>query len=482
MATKPKPKRQPVAQGHLEPGFHPALSVDEIKGAPYNPRRIQEAQFAALQESLRQIGVVKAVIATTDGTLIAGHQRTKAMRSIGLTTTPAYVLRHVTQSDEIKFNQLHNASDANFHMSGLRFTMRDRGPGWHVIPPEDIEILGRPRAAAKIMEIGKLLTKHGEWGNAVLTASGRVVGSQLYAYAVAIMAQPLRVCVVPDELGDAVERFLNGEYGEFSYDHLPKQTWVQSLKQPMRLRQDDIRDESRMWLYEVLPRVTKSMRILDFGAGQMDYVKRLQGEGYDIRGVEFFYRTKGAMAIDTRAVHQHIDALCQELHDRGLFDVVTCDSVLNSVDSKKAERNVCLCVAGLTRPGGISCLTGHSREEHDRREHEARTVTGMHRLVNFYDADGFTGMFDRGVWSYQLYHTKEDALALGHTYLSPDTVYNREGGWFSIRARRSIEHPQEVVEQALWDEFEELPWPDGKKVGRGADILAAYRAAVAKNV
>lgn len=455
--------------------------MSAVQPAAYNPRIIKPEMFARLRQSVTECGIVKAIIVEKKGTIIAGHQRTKAMMAEGITTSPAYVLEDCNVADEIRFNQLHNASDEDYGSSGIRVDLTGRGVGWHVIPVDDIEVLGRPRAAGKVKEICGLLTVHGEWGNAVVTESGRIVGGQLYAYAQSLMGWPLRVCVVEDERGALIEQYLAGNYGEFSYAHLPKTTWVQSLKQPHRLRsKDDVGhgDGSKLWNMLVLPRVSKKTRILDFGAGQMDYVKLLKSENYDIRGVEFFFRTKGKLAIDMRAVHRHIDAVCEELERNGLFDCVTCDSVLNSVDSPQAEADVMTCTAALTRPGGITCLTGHSREEHDYREHNLRTTTQKNRLVNYYDADGFTGMFDRGVWSYQLYHTKERAEEIGRQYVTPDIEYARVGGWCGIIGRRSVELPQAFVEGALAREFD-LPWPGGQSVNRSKEIIDAYRKAVA---
>lgn len=58
-------------------------SIEELHGADYNPRIISDESFSKLKESLRTFGVCKPVIANSNGILIAGHQRTKAMKEIG---------------------------------------------------------------------------------------------------------------------------------------------------------------------------------------------------------------------------------------------------------------------------------------------------------------------------------------------------------------------------------------------------------------
>ena len=55
------------------------LPMGDLKPADYNPRRISPTAFGILQDSIRALGVVKPIILNADGTIVAGHQRTKAM-------------------------------------------------------------------------------------------------------------------------------------------------------------------------------------------------------------------------------------------------------------------------------------------------------------------------------------------------------------------------------------------------------------------
>ena len=66
--------------------------IDQITPADYNPRKIKENAFEKLQESLLKFGVCKAVIANLDGTIVAGHQRTKAMKTVGIDHCPIFIL------------------------------------------------------------------------------------------------------------------------------------------------------------------------------------------------------------------------------------------------------------------------------------------------------------------------------------------------------------------------------------------------------
>ncbi|MDO4157398.1 MAG: ParB N-terminal domain-containing protein, partial [Oscillospiraceae bacterium] len=84
------------------------IQINEIKPAPYNPRKISDSQFAMLKESLTHLGfLIPVIVNQRNHIIIAGHQRTKAAKSLGITEIPAGFVDGVNDGDEIKFNQLH---------------------------------------------------------------------------------------------------------------------------------------------------------------------------------------------------------------------------------------------------------------------------------------------------------------------------------------------------------------------------------------
>lgn len=84
--------------------FDPAYPVAKLRPADYNPRVITPESQAQLRESIRAHGILRPVIATEAGLLIAGHQRTSQIRALGIETTPAFVLPPVPLGAEIRFN------------------------------------------------------------------------------------------------------------------------------------------------------------------------------------------------------------------------------------------------------------------------------------------------------------------------------------------------------------------------------------------
>ena len=227
--------------------------------------------------------------------------------------------------------------------------------------------------------------------------------------------------MVPKDQAVNVLRFMGKQYGEFSYSHLPEQMWAQTFAQMKRLRKTDKPKVMKSRTYEaIIPRLKKTDRILDFGAGQMDYVKKLRAEGYDIHGLEFYLRTPRSNDLDVSRVHRHIDQLCQILKTKGRFDVVICDSVVNSVTSVEAETAVLTTVNAMCRPGGLIVFSGRSRSYTDRLTKQRKANTGNTRDVWFLDSNGITAMYQRGIWLYQKFHTLADVRALAQRYIGPE--------------------------------------------------------------
>jgi ParB family chromosome partitioning protein len=460
--------------------FDPAYPIAKATPASYNPRRIDDESRRMLRESVEALGLIRPIIVTTQGTIVAGHQRTTAMKALGLETCPAQVLPPVGMEDEVRFNQLHNASDVEQAGGILRIPA---GPsGWGVVPAKEVELVESSGHAGQRNEVLRLLARFGEWGAAVATESGRVLIGQVYAESCKILGLPLRVCRVPDAKTADVARYFGRPYGVFSYGHLEKSTWGQSLAQMFRLR-EPVKGKmvfgSTTYEKVAIPLLRPGMRILDFGAGQKDYVSKLSREGRDIRGLEFYHRKPGTMEIDLATVHRDIDRVCRELATDGRYDLVVCDSVLNSVDSVQAEADVVTTLSALCKPGGLVVFSGRPIAKLERKNKTARDLKGdVTRCdVSFLDENNFTALYQRGVWLYQHFHTEAQARDLATRLVNPEHRYHNLHSAWAISARNAMPAPLDQVEASLSREFD-LPLPGGKGYGRSADIVAAFRAAL----
>ena len=140
------------------------VKISDLKGAEYNPRYLSDESFQMLRQSIRELGIIKPVIVRIENrTLIAGHQRTKAMTAEGITETPAYVLKNLNYADEVRFNQLHNACE--IEVSPKAPKIRINGPlkvgEFQRVKNSQIEVLSFGKMNAWVNVLSKLLCKYG---------------------------------------------------------------------------------------------------------------------------------------------------------------------------------------------------------------------------------------------------------------------------------------------------------------------------------
>lgn len=85
--------------------FPKVVPIDSIKPADYNPRKINEKQFEKLKQSLKKLGcVIPVLVNEEENIIIAGHQRSKALKALGETEVPVFYVKGVSVYDEARFN------------------------------------------------------------------------------------------------------------------------------------------------------------------------------------------------------------------------------------------------------------------------------------------------------------------------------------------------------------------------------------------
>jgi ParB family chromosome partitioning protein len=450
-----------------------AYPVANLQPAPYNPRAIDAAARALLRESILQFGVVKPIIATRDGLIVAGHQRTQALIDLNISHAPVYLVDRVNPADEIRFNQLHNGTEGD----GVVVAHIPPGDdeGFVDIPPDSIAVDMRVPGAELRKIIADLILRYGPWGAAVASQDGAVIHGIPYLIACKALNIPCRVYRLAQAKAAMAKALLNRSYGEFAYDHLPRTPWLQTFAQPFRLRGGSQERGGSTYERLVIPNLRPGERILDFGCGQGDYVRALQQRGWHIRGVEFFPRAGNQ--IDTHLVHQMCAVLADDLTRYGRYDVVVCDYVLNSTDSEQAEADVLVCLNTFCKPGGRIYLTGRSRERGLPGERATKQKRDVRELQCF-DAYGRSALYHRGGWFYQKYHTLEQVRGQIANYLSSDTptIKLKALTWSAV-VHKSFEVEPARVGEAIAREFN-LDWPNGRTVNRADLVWDAWNVAM----
>lgn len=458
-----------------------AIDIRNIKPARYNPRYLSPEAFSMLKESLSTLGVLKPIIVRDDNTIIAGHQRTKAMLAIGITHCPAYVINDISKQDEVRFNQAHNGSDLEINNEGGKASISGTfTQGWNIVSPDRVKIIQKGLAKT-LKEQLKLLSRYGTWGASVASPDGKVLISAEYAIACKALKKNLLLYVLPEGAEKDVFYYFSKDYGVFSYEHLDKDTFIQTLAQKPRLRTGS-HDKSTLYETQVIPFIKKEHRVLDFGAGQMDYAKMLTRKGFKVTPLEFYERHEGKNFINQARVNKRIDAIIKDIEKNGLYDVVVCDSVLNSVDSLEAEKSVLVTLSAFCKPLGSIFWSGRPKEFEDNRV-KGQTSSDLRGYLYFYDEHNFTANFRNGRWFYQKFHSYDQVLDLNAQYfgLASDiygngkqlTRENMKGSSsFQVAVHKTEDVASDIAEAAVKFEFS-LPLPSGKRYDRGTDMWNA---------
>ena len=78
--------------------------INNLKPSPGNPRTHSREQIQELATSMTAWGFMSAVVADSDGMILAGHARVLAARQLGLTKVPVILVDHLTAAEKRAFS------------------------------------------------------------------------------------------------------------------------------------------------------------------------------------------------------------------------------------------------------------------------------------------------------------------------------------------------------------------------------------------
>ena len=100
------------------------VSIDTLKPADYNPRKISPEDMAQLKESIARFGMVDPIILNSAterlNVVIGGHQRLRAATELGHTTIPAVFVEISDLDREKELNLRLNKNTGEWHLRSLR--------------------------------------------------------------------------------------------------------------------------------------------------------------------------------------------------------------------------------------------------------------------------------------------------------------------------------------------------------------------------
>ena len=465
------------------------VRISDLRPADYNPRKLSDEAFSDLKESIRTLGQIKPILVRSDNNIIiAGHQRTLTMKALGMEYCDAFVLEGLNTQDECRFNQMHNKCEYEISEDAPRVRITSKlEKGLNTVHPQDVVILDRGQLASVNQNLSTLIMKYGEFCFPIASEDGDVKISSAYAYCCKCIGIDFRVLVLSDEDIKTAVHYFSKTYGEFDYDGIKRYTYKQSLAQMNRLRKSEKKVlHSRTYEQQIIPYLKtlpnegRDLRIIDFGAGHYDYANALNAQGYSIIPIDPYHRIsngKNAGNIDYRENREQFLKICRRIKFFGLFDIVICDSVLNSIDTMQAYTDVVNTCWALCRRGGQIFISGRPLVAQTINRCK-RKCAGKTRTNYFLDRDGLTAQFREGVWFFQKFDTREQVMEWARRIGKVmDTRSDSNGYRLHIRKDNEIDR-QDAIESLRreWD----LPLPDEKRYGLGDHIEEAYLAAISR--
>tara|TARA_R110000822_G_scaffold306967_1_gene433591 strand:+ start:750 stop:2132 length:1383 start_codon:yes stop_codon:yes gene_type:complete len=434
------------------------IKISSIKGAEYNPRFLSEEARKNLIKSFKDFGQIKPIIVRKENdTIVAGHQRTRILTELGFENVDAIYLENVTQQDEVRFNQLHNLCEVEVNsLQPIVKIPKINQKGYAVIKNKDIQITKKNDLGAILSELSNLILRYGNFGSSVSNNDGEIIVSTMYANAIKLLGLDLLVYVIDNSETENIINTFKKDYGVFNYEHLEKTTYVQTWAQMKRLKGNG---QLKSTLYEkkVIPFLNKNkyLRCLDFGSGEGAYAEKLRKQGFKVFDIEFYRKLNGKNSIDKNKVLRDFELLKDEILKNGLFDVVICDSVLNSVDSLEAEKSVLITLNSLCKSNGDIFWSGRPP---DGRGNLKKTKGGSFTLY-FTDKNLFTANYKNGFWFYQKFHNDNMIKQLNEKYINKEYSLSKNSTSFQSHCKKTIKINEKDLISALSFEFS-LPLPN----------------------
>ena len=443
--------------------FFQDYPLSEVKPADYNPRRLSEERFEALCESVKRFGMCVPIIVNSNGVIIAGHQRTRACKAVGITSVPVFMSKDkIPLINEVQFNLVHNTIDG-----ACSVTVK---PGTGFYKAKSNEIHCASRNVCQTKEICKLLSTFGEFGGCVCDSkTGDVIYGENYAASCEQMGIDCLVYGISHSIAEEFKRVINGDFGVYDYSKLDIPVCNQEFVQPKRF--SERHGVSCLYNKLVLPKLSKSKSYIDFGAGKCAMALKLKNNGFNFHCYEPFYNNNSG-GLNISAVVRMIRDIELQVKGFGLFDSCVLDSVLNSVTDITYERNLMLTVNALLKADGelfcntrdIGLVNGTRKVNRDNSD-----VRGLAYL----DEDNFSiSVLANGIITKQHFHDKSGLVALLKKYFYNVQFKGCESRYIFAQCSHPKRFSLEEYEEALNAEFN-MPYPNNYHHNQHTELVRA---------
>lgn len=132
------------------------VSINKLKPAKYNPRKIDQGQLDSLAEAIKRYGFVQPVVANTNGNVvIGGHQRLKAAKMAGMDTVPVHFVT-LDANEEMALNIALNKIGGDFDQAKLETVLKDLSLGGFSL--DDFGAIGFNQTELQAINLAPTLT------------------------------------------------------------------------------------------------------------------------------------------------------------------------------------------------------------------------------------------------------------------------------------------------------------------------------------
>lgn len=445
------------------------IKLDEITPAAYNPRKLSEEAFVNLQGSLKELGFILPIIVNKDNhTIIAGHQRTRAAKAIGIKEAPVYFVEGINIKDEIRFNQVHNGIESEPEKNGVYNGNLSEGYFYEDIPNADF--LVEDSLSSYVKDMCVLIMRHGDALSAII-CDGEILFGNNYVKAAQLLDIPVHAYILPKDKKDRYDYYFSKDYGVYSYAHLEKEDFVQGLAQPPRMANSDWSTLYRVATKWIL-KDDKNKTVFDFGCGKAVCINKLKTQYDRINsiGLEFFNHNKKGISVEKG--NDMIDKLIAFYKKHGKFDYVICESVINSVNCVEAEKAVIAILMLFCKPNGKIFFCGRCKETIEGKKKQKSNTNDDSYSIEYLDENGFSAFMVEGQWFYQNYHSKEDVDNIIKEYGFYVFYSDRDCYW-----RLGVEKTRELTDEeymaAIDYEFN-MKLPNNQRYHRHNDIRELF--------
>lgn len=342
------------------------ININNVSMAEYNPRSIKDDRIEDLAQSIMNVGFVIPVIYNTyNSVLLAGHQRLKASKRIGLTEVPAIGIEIKNKNKEINFNIVHNTLDNSKHSATHRKALKE------------------------------IIEEHGNIFYAVKNESGDVLYGLDYLETEGI---DHNIVIVEDRYSD----YFTTDYGKYDYSSFTGYDYSQTKAQLNRA--ESMRSQLYTRFVEPYMNYHKDHVVLDFGSGKGFEANRMNENGFNFDEIEFYH--KQGESITEKMIQKVVSR-------EDLYDGVVVDSVLNSVTQEKYQKYIIQLSNAFMKTGGHLFISSRSAEYFHRRlsNNQVDNGSGKNKVYSM-DDKNFTVSYRGGLPFFQKFDYKQDIIDL----------------------------------------------------------------------